>query len=505
MNKKFEESEKIFNKYLFPIHQKFLNHTIYFKKLPELTSNAKINLYTLRIMKDLEKAKDLCLDENTKYNEEGKINDEKDLKKIDLDYETIHSEILNSINFAENDSGLSDFGDEEEENPKKKIFEIEKIEKIVHKSVENLFIESQKDNQFKPLAFHQKELKNIENINKEKDSLGTIKNIEIKTQDNTVDFSEELKEKDNLKINNEDNENNSTDIILEKKEEIINFKKYNFFTDPYSNYNNFTKKYKVEKNPKKRYRETHPFLKTFNPKFLKKENIDKKIFRRFRKFVKALYKEKKNIQIFSKNELFWERFYFKNLLPPVKITYNDKLIEHKSFNNQYLIWLFSQEGTTELFQLFIKKEAENVINNFIKEYNLVQSKEPNIIEKLRQYINYIPEIYSLNNGKKNILEEDKDGFNTNEFSEKNIEEENFLESFESENTSNPFNLNFEMLGKKQFKEALYEDDNYYNYEKLNNYNDYLNKTNRLDNCKSEKFRLDDSLDNQLSTNFYRYI
>ena len=172
-------------------------------------------------MKDLEKAKDLCLDENTKYNEEGKINDEKDLKKIDLDYETIHSEILNSINFAENDSGLSDFGDEEEENPKKKIFEIEKIEKIVHKSVENLFIESQKDNQFKPLAFNQKELKNIENINKEKDSLGTIKNIEIKTQDNTVDFSEELKEKDILKINNEDNENNSTDIILEKKEEII--------------------------------------------------------------------------------------------------------------------------------------------------------------------------------------------------------------------------------------------------------------------------------------------
>ena len=66
----------------------------------------------------------------------------------------------------------------------------------------------------------------------------------------------------------------------------------------------------------------------------------------------------------------------KNLLPPVKIILNQngQLIEHKSFNTQYLIWLFKQEGTTELFEMFTKNEAENVINNFVEEYNLYKSE-----------------------------------------------------------------------------------------------------------------------------------
>ena len=200
------------------------------------------------------------------------------------------------------------------------------------------------------------------------------------------------------------NEKNRTDILIEKKKEIVNYKKYNIFTDPNSNYNNFTKKYTIENNIKKRFRDIHPFLKNFNPKFLKKENIDKKIFRRFRKFVKSLYKNNKNSPIFSKNAFFWKKFYIKNLLPPVQIIDNGELIEHKSFNSQYLIWLFNQEGTIELFKLFAKEESKNLINDFIREYNLYQSKdEPDIIEKLKKYIDYIPEIYdSFNNNDKKI-------------------------------------------------------------------------------------------------------
>ena len=116
--------------------------------------------------------------------------------------------------------------------------------------------------------------------------------------------------------------------------------------------------------------------------------------------------------------MFWKKFYIKNLLPPVKVVVdNGELIEHKSFNTQYLIWLFAQEGTTELFKLFTQKELDNVIDNFVSEYHLNKYKEPNIIEKLKQYITFIPEIYdSYNSGeKKVILEETKEIFDTNEF------------------------------------------------------------------------------------------
>jgi len=419
----------------------------------------------MKIMKNLENAKLLCENENTNDREGEKFIDELELQTIDLDYDTIHSEILDNIIFDENDSGLSDFDITEEEESKKKIFEISKIKTIIHKSVKSLFSECQEDDQFKPLIQNENEI-NKESMNKEKESEnstdGLIINSENRTQENTDEISEDLKKKDNM------NEDNSNDVV-EKKKEIINYKKYNVYTDPYSNYNNFTKKYKIKNKPKKRFRDIHPFLKTFNPKFLKKENIDKKIFRRFRKFVKSLYKENKNSPIFSKNALFWKKFYIKNLLPPVKVVVdNGELIEHKSFNTQYLIWLFKQEGTTELFKLFTKKEAHNVLNNFISEYDLYKSNEPNIIDKLNQYINYIPEIYDSYNTdeKKIILAETKEILDTNDYSGKKEDDITNLESYESdENTCNPFNLNFDLIEKKKFKEFPYDNSNGNEYKR----------------------------------------
>ena len=453
-------------------------------------------------MKNLENAKLLCEYENTNNREGEKFIDELELQTIDLDYDTIHSEILDNIIFDENDSGLSDFDTTEEEESKKKIFEISKIKTIIHKSVKSLFSECQEDDQFKPLIQNEKEL-NKESMTKEKKNEnstdGLIINSENRTQGNTDDISEDLKEKDNM------NEDNSTDVV-EKEKEIINYKKYNVYTDPYSNYNNFTKKYKIKSKPKKRFRDIHPFLKTFNPKFLKKENIDKKIFRRFRKFVKSLYKENKNSPIFSKNALFWKKFYIKNLLPPVKVVVdNGKLMEHKSFNTQYLIWLFKQEGATELFQLFIKKEAQNVVNNFISEYDLHKSYEPNIIDKLNQYITYIPEIYdSYNAGEKKIIvDETKEIFDTNDYSGKKEDDITNLESYESDvNTSNPFNLNFDLIEKKKFKEFPYDSNNVYEY-KRNNYNDFLKIHDNDMINKSENLDFNDSFNEKFVENHYK--
>ena len=254
-------------------------------------------------MKNLEYAKWLSKNEITNNNIREKSNDELELQSIDLDYDTIHSEILENIIFDEDDSGLSDFGsNEEKKNSKNEIFNISKIKTLIHKNVKSLFAKCQEDDQYKPLIQLENEIINKESIFKEKEIENNENrdNNDTKTEENTEEF---IEDKNDLN-SNENIENNSTEVVFEKEKEIVNYKKYNFFTDPYSNYNNFTKKYKVKINQKKRFRDIHPFLKTFNPKFLKKENIDKKIFRRFRKFVKAYYKENKGSPIFSKNALY---------------------------------------------------------------------------------------------------------------------------------------------------------------------------------------------------------
>ena len=502
-NKRYEESEKIFSKFLLPIHLRFSSHKTLFKHFPCLTLEAKIKLYTIKVLKNFEDAK--FLSESEKGEDDTiKLSDEKfletndidyentqkeirELQKVDLDYETIHSEILENIIFEENESGLSDFDEKEEQaeddgkndRRKEQIFDIVKIKNIIHKSVESLFEEEQENDEFKPLLKQEKEIaKNSEDKLKENRCESITNNTEMKTQDFTVDIKDNLKEecfnKNNtidMKTKNEEN----------KEDEIINYRRYNYLTDPNSNYNNFSKKYEIKTNPKKRFRDIHPFLKTFNPKFLKKENIDKKIFRRFRKFVKSLYKKNKNLPVFIKNPLFWRKFYVKNLLPPVKIVlnHNGNLIEYKSFNTQYLIWLFNQQGTTELFEMFAKNELEFVINNFIEEYDLSESKEPGIIEKIKQYIKYIPEIYGeQNQSKEVILEENLQNF---EINYPNNKDEEDLDSIDSGiSSSNPFNLKFDEIGKKDFKEIPYDEiyignDNSFCLAKKNSFNDYFNQ------------------------------
>ena len=531
-NKRYEESEKIFSKFLLPIHQRFSSHKTLFKHFPCLTLEAKIKLYTIKVLKNFEDAK--FLSESEKGEDDRiKLSDEKfletndidyentqkeirELQKVDLDYETIHSEILENIIFEENESGLSDFDEKEEQaeddgkndRRKEQIFDIVKIKNIIHKSVESLFEEEQENDEFKPLLKQEKEIaRNSEDKLKENRCESITNNTEMKTQDFTVDIKDNLKEECFNKINTIDMKTKNEE---NKEDEIINYRRYNYLTDPNSNYNNFSKKYEIKTNPKKRFRDIHPFLKTFNPKFLKKENIDKKIFRRFRKFVKSLYKKNKNLPVFIKNPLFWRKFYVKNLLPPVKIVlnHNGNLIEHKSFNTQYLIWLFNQQGTTELFEMFAKNELEFVINNFIEEYDLSESKEPGIIEKIKQYIKYIPEIYGeQNQSKEVILEENLQNF---EINYPNNKDEEDLDSIDSGiSSSNPFNLKFDEIGKKDFKETPYDEiyignDNSFCLDKKNSFNDYFNQRSESQLSKL-KFIDDDSYysNQQFKGNYFK--
>ena len=328
----------------------------------------------MKIMKSLEEAEILSKDENLNNNKREKFLDELELEKIDLDYNTIHSEILENIIINEDDSGISDLDIDEQGKSKHDIFQIQKMKKIIQKSVKKFFNEFNEDLQTQILN------PKIENINNNK------------LKEEIINIAKNEKIEDNKSI-----DNFSTDVLIEKEKKIINFKKYNYLNDPYSNYINLSNNYEIKKTGQKRYRDDHPFLKAFNPKFLKKENIDKKILRNFRKFAVTFYNDNKNSPIFRKNESFWKLFSSKNLLPPMKIeSEKGNIIQHKSFNSQFFIWLFNQEGITEVYKKFIDKEMESIINNFILEYNLNNSNDKNIIAKLEQYLKYIPDIYSPN-------------------------------------------------------------------------------------------------------------
>ena len=68
-----------------------------------------------------------------------------------------------------------------------------------------------------------------------------------------------------------------------------------------------------------------------------------------------------------------------------------------------------------------------------------------------------------------------------------FDEEKNEEIFDSDNDSlNPFNINFDLIGKKHFKEVSYDYNTYYFNEKNN-----ISNFPELD-AKSERFGLEDS-------------
>lgn len=190
-----------------------------------------------------------------------------------------------------------------------------------------------------------------------------------------------------------------TDDYFDKHEQTVChsvYSKINPTFEPSSNLNAYRKPFvpKINKT-KEKLKNLIPFLKEFNPKFLKKENIDKKILRKFRNYVKVMYKQEKEVfDVYDK--FFWKSFTNLNLLPPMKFTdERDKFLEFKSFNTKYLLWLFSKNGTVDLFKEFANIYGNEILQNFIDAYNLeINSEEEGIIEKLKLYIQYIPDIYS---------------------------------------------------------------------------------------------------------------
>ena len=151
-------------------------------------------------------------------------------------------------------------------------------------------------------------------------------------------------------------------------------------------------------------------LKEFQFKFTKRENIDKKILRKFRKFLKD--KSKKNFYEVTKilsNSKFWYDFITQNLMPPFNYLTEKK--EFKSFNTTYMSWVFEHKFSLELYNIFIKYSFNNLCEHFQYIYHLNNNNEE--FNQLKIYLNTLPLIFSTGNSSQSNIRSSTDCGNEN--------------------------------------------------------------------------------------------
>jgi hypothetical protein len=266
----------------------------------------------------------------------------------------------------------------------------------------------------------------------------------------------------------------------------------NLVKDQMSNYNMYKKNFIPKYRKIETLKDKIPLLKNFNPPYTKRANIDKKILRKFKLFLKENYLE----DICISN--FWQKFIKENIFPPMKIN-DDKggCIEFKSFNTKYLIWLFNQEGAYELYEEFLRIVGQDIFNSLVQDYeieNNAKEKENlefyffNLAEAFLEYesktlgseMNTIKEkstITSISNINK--IEVNKNGnsitsFQDNETSKNSIEDEAptnpilFEDTFENylgQNFDIKMNINKDIFN--EMKNELYRCDNKKNKKEIN--------------------------------------
>ncbi len=145
-----------------------------------------------------------------------------------------------------------------------------------------------------------------------------------------------------------------------------------------------------------------PYLKKFNPRSIKREEIDKKVIRKFKKFLKEKIKCKK-FNEFHFNLNFWRDFTTKNLLPPMFYTIDDVQYEFKSFNSNYIVWLFSQSEARVLYLKFLEEKKDEMYDS-LKEMIKLSITDDIVIEltNIFEYIQCFGEIYSIHKGNESV-------------------------------------------------------------------------------------------------------
>lgn len=117
--------------------------------------------------------------------------------------------------------------------------------------------------------------------------------------------------------------------------------------------------------------------------FTKRENIDKTVMRKFRKFVMTKIKSKT-----ADLDAFWKDFCIFTYLPPFKT----EDIEFRSFCTNYLLWVFSHPGGKELYESFIDKNLNELLQIFTDKY------KTNNTGDLKEYLINLGDVFSSGNG-----------------------------------------------------------------------------------------------------------
>jgi len=137
----------------------------------------------------------------------------------------------------------------------------------------------------------------------------------------------------------------------------------------------------------------------------------KKLVRKFRKYLKN-YFQKHNTQISNLEDSdFWTAFINEELYPPMKFRCFDRsgLYEFKSFNTNYMAWVFSVKNSDIFYSGFVKEKGEEVFNSIVKKnQRAINAFEPEeikqISEQLRHYILNLANIFNLSSKVEEICE-----------------------------------------------------------------------------------------------------
>ena len=113
----------------------------------------------------------------------------------------------------------------------------------------------------------------------------------------------------------------------------------------------------------------------------------------FKFFIKERIKNKaENI----KNLGFWNRFSQGYFNPPFNF-FDDianESIEFRSVNSLYIIWIFQNEFSTELYKEFIKSEGESLFQRILDSFGIIENEDLKIA---KYYIINFFSIFSFEN------------------------------------------------------------------------------------------------------------
>ena len=322
------------------------------------------------------------------------------------------------------------------------------------------------------------------------------KDIEKEPLDN-FDFDENIEENSDLFSSNTPFSNNyKSDFIFENKKFFINNNFYNkeknnnfIINNKKTNKNNETisitsnnsnnestkknmkqqiiiKNYPKYKSYKNDYRKKK--IKEYKFRKLKRENVDKKILRKFKKFLKKCLKEKSENEVknYINNNGFWPDYISMNLMPP--FAYEKENISFKSFNTQYLCWFFDHKFSLELFNIFINIKYDDLLNTIKDDYKLKENSDD--YNLLKVYMNSMPMIYGTEIARSTAfsskIEESEGETVKNNNEQMGIEEENSIEN----NNNNNYNKSINGENNDMIIESEINKDNNYS----NNNNNYIN-------------------------------